>query len=91
MNISEFTKLVQTNGDFESQVAAKAAIAAVTSAIKSVTASGDSINIPDFGLFSTNLQKGREGTSPSGSKYKTEDKQVPKFKAAKAFKSEVAK
>lgn len=63
------------------------AIAVITAAV----AAGDSVELFGFGKFLPALQKGKSGTIPgSTKKYSTADKMVPKFKAAKAFKTAVA-
>ena len=92
MNTKDFTQIVMKNGDFKSQVEAKAAVAAINSAITEVLAAGDSIRL-DIGTFKTALQKGKTGTVPGSKppkKYTTVDKQVPKFGASNGLKLAVA-
>ena len=92
MNTQDFIQLVMKNGDFTSQVAAKAAVAAINQSITQVLSAGDSVRL-DIGTFKTTLQKGKSGTVP-GSKppktYTTTDKMVPKFGASAGLKLSVA-
>ena len=57
--------------------------------ITSALASGSEISLPGFGKFSTATQAARSGTM-SGKAWKSEAKQVPKFKASSTLKDAVA-
>ena len=90
MNLQNFTQLVKRNGDFKSQVEAKVAIAAVTSAITKVLSEGDKVSL-DIGTFVATLQKGKSGVIPgTKKKYTSKDKMVPKFRASKSLKETTA-
>ncbi|MCF6330278.1 MAG: HU family DNA-binding protein [Sulfurimonas sp.] len=52
----------------------------------------DNVFVSSFGTFSSVIQKGRSGTIPgTDKKYSTNDKMVPKFKAAKGLKDFISK
>ena len=68
-----------------------AIISNMTAIITGAVASGETVEIFGFGKFLPALQKGKSGKVPGTDKtYTTADKMVPKFKAAKAFKTSVA-
>ena len=51
----------------------------------------DSVSIAGFGIFEVVLQKGKTGKVPGTTQtYTTNDKFVPKFRAAKVLKDRVA-
>ena len=92
MNTKDFTQLVMKNGNYASQVEAKAAIAAISNSITQVLTNGDSIRL-DIGTFKTALLKGKTGIVPGSKpvkKYTTVDKMVPKFGASAGLKTSVA-
>ena len=74
----------------QTQVASKEQITKLLEVITTGLINTGSVELSGFGKFKTQLQKGKSGTSPSGTKYTTQDKIVPKFSAAKAFKDTVA-
>lgn len=48
------------------------------------------VTLYGLGIFKSSLQKGKSGKVPGSDKtYTTQDKMVPRFKAAKAFKDAV--
>lgn len=91
MNKSEFVDLVKEVGEYETKKEAEKAISTFTAAVTKALAKKDSIELVGFGKFETVLQKGKEGVVPGTTKkYKTSDKNVPKFKAGKGLKDAVA-
>jgi len=89
MSIKELTEKVSEEFDIPKSEA-RETIDFVFDSITETLESGSEVTIPGFGKFSTATQKGREGTAPDGTKWKSETKQVPKFKAATALKDTVA-
>lgn len=82
-SVAEATENTQTS----TEATLNAALETITTAL----AKGDSVDLFGFGKFVPALQKGKSGTVPGTSKtYTTQDKMVPKFKAAKALKDSVA-
>lgn len=91
MNKAEFVDLVKEVGEYETKKEAEKAISTFTAAVTKALAKKDSIELVGFGKFETVLQKGKEGVVPGTTKkYKTSDKNVPKFKAGKGLKDAVA-
>ena len=91
MNSKTFVNLVQSNGNYSTQVKAKAAIAAFTAAITQALTAGEDVQLTGFGTFKSVLRKGKSGTIPGTNKiYSTQNKQVPKFSAGKHLKLSVA-
>lgn len=93
MNKSEFIEVVKKVGGYDTKKDAEKAIGAFTDAVKAVLTKKESVELVGFGKFSTAVQAAKEGKIPGkGNKtYKTKEKMVPKFKAGKALKDEVAK
>lgn len=91
MNKAEFVDLVKEVGEYETKKEAEKAISTFTAAVTKALAKKESIELVGFGKFETVLQKGKEGVVPGTTKkYKTSDKNVPKFKAGKGLKDAVA-
>ena len=92
MNKTDFVDVVKTVGGYETKKDAEKAIVAFVESVKSVLLKKDSVDLVGFGKFETVVQAGKTGKVPGSTKtYKTSDKMVPKFKAGKALKDEVAK
>jgi len=89
MNKSDFISAVAKDCGATKDATRKmieSAFATITDAV----AKGDKVEFIGFGSFSRKLQKGREGLVPgTKKKYKTNDKNVPSFKAGKKFKDQV--
>jgi len=91
MNKQQFIEELSLLNDFESKAAASRAVELAIDIITKQVASGNEVVISGLGKFYPQKQAGRTGVSPmTGKSYTTEDKLVPKFKAAKAFKDTVA-
>ena len=91
MNKTEFVAAVAKESKATQTDVKKFLEASIDTIIKAV-AKGDKVEFVGFGSFTKKLQKGRSGTVPgSTKKYSTKDKNVPSFKAGKAFKERVAK
>lgn len=91
MKKSKFIKLIQSKGNYLTQVEALNALNAVSDALSNTLAAQDSINITNIGTFSTKLQKGKSGTLPGSTQtYTTQDKMTPKFSASSVLKAAVA-
>ncbi len=91
MKKNEFIELVQKTGNYTTKVDAEKAIDAFTSAVTSALSRGESVSLLGFGSFEASLQKGKTGKVPGTDRtYTTEDKMVPKFKAGKGLKDNVA-
>jgi DNA-binding protein HU-beta len=89
MNKTEFITSVSKDAGVTKEVA-KRVLEASLAVITSSVAKGEKVEFVGFGSFSRKLQKGREGKIPGTDKaYKTEDKNVPSFKAGKQFKDSV--
>lgn len=86
----EFIKLVKASGNYTSDKEAGRAVNAFTEAVSSALVDKNDVSIAGFGNFITVLQKGKSGTVPGTDRtYTTQDKIVPKFKAAKGLKDKV--
>lgn len=70
------------------------ALKAVIETIVETVANNEKVAVSGLGVFNSRTQAGRTGTcqlgTAKGQEWKTEDKQVPTFKAGKAFKDTVA-
>jgi DNA-binding protein HU-beta len=63
---------------------------AFTEAITGALKSGEEVQIPGFGKFYVRQQKAREGKNPqTGEKMQIPARNVPAFKAGKAFKESI--
>lgn len=92
MNKSEFIEVVKKAGDYDTKKDAEKAISAFTEAVRTVLVKKDSVELVGFGKFETAIQAAKSGKIPgTNKKYTTKEKMVPKFKAGKALKDEVAK
>lgn len=92
MNKSEFIEVVKKAGAYDTKKDAEKAIAAFTEAVKMALTKKESVELVGFGKFEIAAQAAKEGKIPGQNKtYKTPAKMVPKFKAGKALKDEVAK
>jgi len=89
MNKNDFiSEVAKDCGETKDKV--KTILESVFSNITSNVAKGERVEFVGFGSFQKKLQKGREGLVPgSKKKYKTEDKNIPSFKAGKKFKDTV--
>lgn len=59
----------------------------LTDTIITEVKNGNEVTLYGFGAFKSSLQKGKSGKVPGSDKtYTTQDKMVPRFKAARAFK-----
>lgn len=77
--------------DFASTAAADRAVERIIEIIKEEVTAGNSVDISGLGKFFPQLQKGRTCVVPGTDRtVDTEDKTVPKFKAAAGFKAAVA-
>ena len=80
--------------DVGSNAAATRILDFIEAKVKEQVAAGNEVAFSQkFGKFYPVTQKGKTGKVPGqpGKTYTTQDKQVPKFKASKAFKEAVAK
>lgn len=92
MNKADFIDIVKAAGDYETKKEAEKAISAFTDAVKKVLIKKETVELVGFGKFETTVQAAKTGKIPGSNKtYKTAAKMVPKFKAGKALKDEVAK
>lgn len=92
MNKAAFIEEVKKVGGYETKKDAEKAISAFVEAVRKVLVKKESVELVGFGKFETAVQKAKTGKVPGSNKtYKTADKMVPKFKAGKALKDEVAK
>ena len=89
MNKSEFISAVAKDCGTTKESVRKV-VESFFSTITTSIAKGEKVDFIGFGSFSRKLQKGREGLVPgTKKKYKTNDKNVPSFKAGKKFKDSV--
>ena len=92
MNKSDFIEVVKKVGGYDTKKGAEQAISAFTDAVKQVLVKKDSVELVGFGKFETAVQAAKTGKIPGTKQtYTTKEKMVPKFKAGKALKDEVAK
>lgn len=78
--------------DIGTKAAAARTVEFIIAKIKETVKAGESAEISGLGKFYPFMQKGKNGKVPGTNKeYSTQDKMVPKFKAAKGFKDLVAK
>jgi len=90
MNKAQFIEELSLLNDFESKAAAARAVELAIDIITKQVASGNEVVISGLGKFYPQKQAGKTGKVPGTDKtYTTQDKMVPKFKAAQAFKSAV--
>ena len=69
---------------------ANAAVDAITSAIRSALAAGDSVGLIGFGTFEAKTRAAREGRNPqTGNKISIPAKKVPTFKAGKQLREAI--
>ena len=91
MNRKDLVKALVSEGHFKLQKDADACVQDITTIIKGELQAGNEVELFGFGKFFTAVQKGKSGNIPGSTKtYTTQDKVVPRFKAAKAFKESVA-
>jgi len=91
MNKQQFIEELSLLEDFESKAAAARAVELAIDIITKQVASGNEVVISGLGKFYPHKQTGKSGKVPGTDRtYTTQDKMVPKFKAAKAFKDTVA-
>ncbi len=90
MNKAELIDAVAKEADI-SKAAAGNAIDAITAAITSTVAKGDTVTLVGFGTFSSSKRAARTGRNPqTGKELKIAATTVPKFKAGATFKTAVA-
>jgi len=90
MNKAELIDAVAKEADV-SKAAAGNAIDAITAAITSAVAKGDTVTLVGFGTFSSSKRAARTGRNPqTGKELKIAATTVPKFKAGAHFKLAVA-
>ena len=90
MNKAELIDAVAKDADV-SKAAAGNAIDAITAAITSAVAKGDTVTLVGFGTFSSSKRAARTGRNPqTGKELKIAATTVPKFKAGANFKTAVA-
>ena len=91
MKIADFIKLVREEGGYEKLDDAKKAIDSVIGSIEKVLKNRDGVTLGGFGTFDVAVQKGKTGKVPGTDRtYTTQDKYIPKFKAAKKLKETLA-
>jgi len=92
MTKQEFIEKFSMLNDFESKAAAARAVEFAISIIIEQIAAGKEVTISGLGKFYPQPQAARSGiTALTGKPYSTPAKVVPKFKAAKAFKTALTK
>lgn len=92
MNKADFIDVVREAGCYDTKKDAEKAISAFTDAVKNVLVKKESVELVGFGKFEITVQAAKTGKIPGSNKtYKTAAKMIPKFKAGKALKDEVAK
>lgn len=85
--IEEFSLL----DDFESKAAASRALDYLIELVTKEVSAGGTVDVSGFGKFVAATQAGREGVNAlTGKPYKTEAKQVVKFKPAAKLKRSVS-
>ena len=90
MNKAELIDAVAKEADV-TKAAAAGAIDAITAAITSTVAKGDTVTLVGFGTFSSSKRAARTGRNPqTGKELKIAATTVPKFKAGANFKAAVA-
>ncbi|HEY6838617.1 MAG TPA: HU family DNA-binding protein [Geobacteraceae bacterium] len=74
------------------KAAAEKAVGAFITSVSSALAKGDRVTLVGFGTFEVSTRKARTGRNPqTGKEIKIAAAKVPKFRAGKALKDEVAK
>lgn len=89
MNKTELINKVAAENKLTQKLTA-AAVDTILSTIINTVAAGESVSLPGFGTFSVKHRKARQGHNPAtGETMEIAAKDVPVFKAAKAFKEKV--
>ena len=89
MNKTELINKVAAENKLTQKVTA-AAVDTILSTIIDTVAAGESVSLPGFGTFSVKHREARQGRNPAtGEAMEIAAKDVPVFKAAKAFKEKV--
>ena len=89
MTKSELINIVSVRADI-SKTKATLAVNAVFDVIEETVASGDKVSLPGFGTFERKHKEARTMRNPqTGESMVSEAKNVPAFKAGKAFKERV--
>ncbi len=88
MNKTEFVKVIQAEGAFESVKDAEKAYNAFVDAVFKSLKDNEKITLAGFGTFEVKLKPAGTVKNPkTGELIKTEEKQVPKFKFSNGFKA----
>ena len=89
MNKTELISKVAAENKLTQKLTA-AAVDTILSTIIDTVAAGESVSLPGFGTFSVKHREARQGRNPvTGEAMEIAAKDVPVFKAAKAFKEKV--
>ena len=89
MNKTELISKVAAENKLTQKLTA-AAVDTILSTIIDTVAAGESVSLPGFGTFSVKHREARQGRNPAtGEAMEIAAKDVPVFKAAKAFKEKV--
>ena len=83
MNINEFTELIKSCGNYETEEEAKVVIKAFTEALTVVFSKQESVLIKKFGKFNVRLNEGSGGKIPGSNQvYSRPIKIIPNFEAS---------
>lgn len=89
MNKVELVERIAEFDNFTSKKQAREFVEDLLAMVRKEVAEGNEVSLAGFGKFYPAKQSAREGVA-NGVAYSTPEKTVPKFKAAKGFKDEVA-
>ncbi len=90
MNKAQLIEKIAAGADI-SKKAAGDALDAFIGAVTEENAKGESVALVGFGTFSAETRAARTGRNPqTGKEINIAEKQIPKFKAGKAYKEAVA-
>jgi DNA-binding protein HU-beta len=91
MKKADFIEVIREEGGYETKKEAENAVNAFTNAITKALKQKKSVSLVGFGSFNAVFQKGKTGKVPGTDKtYTSQDKYVPKFKAGKKLKEDIA-
>ena len=91
MNKSEFIDAIVAKNPKFTKAATGDFVDAAIEVVQETVASGERISFVGFGTFERKVRSARSGVNPAtGKKIKIAEKNVPSFKAGKAFKDKVA-
>ena len=92
MTKAQLVDKLSLESDIGTKAAATRTIDFIIATIKEELIAGNTVDISGLGKFSARLQKGSTGKVPgTNDTYVTQDKMIPKFKAAVPFKDAIAK